>query len=228
MSIAENLQQVQARIAAACASSGRDPTTVRLLAASKSVDVPRIQEAMASGHQLFGESRAQVLRDKGRALEGQDIEWHFIGNLQRNKVKYVAGRASLVHSVSSASIAAKIAEHNCNKPQGIQTDVLVQVEFGKGLFRTGCGAEQALELAQEIHAMPNVGVRGLMTLPPFTAAVEESEAWFVQLAALAEKGREAGLPLIELSMGMSRDLEYAIAHGATIVRIGTAIFGARR
>lgn len=227
MSIATNLAAVRARLDRAAIAAGRDPSSVRLLAASKTRTPADIEEAITAGHTLFGENRAQELRDKGRALEGRPIEWHFIGGLQKNKIKYIVGRAVLVHSIDSLSLATALSDR-------IQRDglppigVLLQVNLAGEASKGGTTQAAALDLAARIHELPGVALRGLMTLPPFSANPDEVAPWFSGLAALAEAGRSQGLPLTELSMGMSGDLEVAVAHGATIVRVGTAIFGRRR
>ena len=226
MSIIENLTAVRRRIDDAARAAGRDPADVRLLAVSKTRPVEAIEAAMTTGQVQFGENSAQDLRDKSRALAGRDIEWHFIGSLQKNKVKYVVGCATLVHSVDSLALAEALSAR-CVRVGEAPIGVLLQVNLSGEESKGGTTRAEALELARSIHALPGVDLRGLMTMPPFSLQPEEAAPWFAGLAALAAEGRAQGLPLSELSMGMSGDLEVAVAHGSTIVRVGTAIFGRR-
>lgn len=215
MSIAENLEAIRARVDAACLSAGRAPSEVRLLAVSKTKPLAQLREAYEAGQRLFGENYAQELRDKARELEG--VEWHFIGHLQRNKVKYVAGVATLVHAVDSLRLGEALASRSPG--QG----VLVEVNVGEEASKSGVLPGQVLELCQRLSAL-DLRVAGLMTIPPAEGAPAPH---FATMAELASEGRRQGLDLRELSMGMSSDFEVAIAHGATLVRVGTAIFGAR-
>ena len=230
MGIAENLEKVQNRIRAVCEAVGRDPNTVRLLAASKRTDAEGIRQSIALGHVLFGENRAQALRDKFDevAPEHPEAQWHFIGYLQRNKVKYIVGRASMLHSLDSLDLAEAISDridHLRSQGQEIAPmKVLVQVKLGDEESKTGLEADAVLPFCQQLQAMPNIALCGLMNIAPLAGTPKE---WFTQVAELAEKGRQMGLPLHELSMGMSGDLEEAIACGATMVRIGSDIYWAQ-
>jgi hypothetical protein len=217
--IPENLATVRARVDAAAAACGRDPRDVLLLAVSKTKPLEDLREAFAAGQRAFGENYAQELRDKADAL-GPAYEWHFVGALQRNKVKYVVGRAGLVHDVDSIELAAEIARRSGDRP----TAVLLGVNIGEEPQKSGFLPDDVLAAARSVHAMAGVNLRGLMCIPP--AGVDPAPH-FARMARLAAEGRAEGLPLQTLSMGMSDDLEEAIAHGATIVRVGTAIFGAR-
>ena len=171
-----------------------------------------------------GESRAQELRDKAPALAAHlhPPQWHFIGRLQRNKVKYVVRWASLIHTVDTIALATEIATR-APRPIG----VLVQVNTGTDPAKGGVAPDQALTLCQQIDALDNIELCGLMTLPPWTDDPDGASPFFATLGRLAEAGRQHELPLHTLSMGMSRDFEGAIAHGATIIRLGTALFGPR-
>jgi len=229
LSVAARLDEVRARIAAAEAASGRAPGSVRLVAVSKTFPVEAIQEALAAGQTLFGESRPQELRDKTGPV-GPGARWHLIGPLQRNKVKYVVGRAEMVESLDSLELAQALHE----RVQATGGDggpnplpVLIEVHLGGEATKHGVAPEAALELARGIQALPGLALRGLMTVPPYAEDPEQTAPWFERLAALAAEGRAEGLPLTELSMGMSHDFEVAIRHGATLVRVGTAIFGER-
>lgn len=223
--IALHLAQVRARLDAACAAAGRDPGAVRLLAVSKTRPAADVLAAARAGQVDFGENYAQELRDKVREVADSDapqLRWHFIGHLQKNKVRYVAGVATLVHTVDSVELAQELGRRSPT-PQG----VLIQVNVGDEASKSGVRVDQALALCEAVAAVPNVAVRGLMTIPPARENPAEVAPFFRALRELAEEGRRRGLPLVELSMGMSSDFEVAIAEGATLVRVGTAIFGAR-
>jgi len=222
--IQQRILGVRSRIDAACREAGRDPATVRLLAASKTQVPAVIQEALDSGHTLFGENRAQSMRDKAPLLAAHvpTPEWHFIGRLQKNKVKYVVPWATLIHTVDSLSLAEEIAKR-AHQPVG----VLVQVNTGDDPAKGGVSTADALHLCEQIHALPGIDLKGLMTMPPMTDDAGGAGQYFQILADLAEEARNKGLPAHELSMGMTADFPVAIAHGATIIRVGTAIFGPR-
>ena len=218
-----NFSAVQKKIQEAAEKAGRNPSEIALLAASKRTDAEGIALAYELGHRLFGENRAQALRDKFDALIDRcpDAEWHFIGHLQKNKIKYIVGRASMVHTVDSLELAKALAlrvERYCPEER---LQVLVQVKMGNDLHKTGCPQEHALELCTEIVALPALQLRGLMLIPPND---DQAEYWFQQLSDLAAEGRSNDLPLDLLSMGMSGDLNEAVAAGSTLVRIGTALF----
>ena len=229
MSIAERIQQLQDRLHRACEDANRSPSEVRMLAASKTVGIDAIQAALGAGHRLFGESRAQELRDKGRQLAEHPLqpEWHFIGHLQRNKIKYLVGRVSLIHTLDRLSIGEAIAQRMERDGHTQPMPVLVEVNLGSEWSKSGVEPSQALDLCAAFHDNSYLSLQGLMAIPPWNEDPSQSTPYFEQLAELAEAGRKQGLPLTELSMGMSHDFEYAIASGATIIRLGTAIFGAR-
>jgi PLP dependent protein len=213
MSIAAQLGEVRARIAAACARAHRDPASVTLVAVSKTVDPARCREAVAAGQLILGENYAQELRDKSREVEG--ARWHYIGPLQRNKVKYVVGVAELIQSVDRADILAEIASRAAKL--SITQRCLVQVNVGAESQKSGCSPTDLPSLLSQFTGP--VTCEGLMCIPPLD---DDPVPHFRALRALAEKH-----DLPQLSMGMSADYETAIAEGATIVRVGTAIFGAR-
>jgi hypothetical protein len=232
-SIATRLARVQQSIAAACAEAGRPRESVRLVAASKTRTADEVRAAVAAGQRLFGENRAQELRDKESALrfDPSPPEWHFIGALQSNKVRYVVGKASLIHSVDRFSIAEAI-----DRRAGLLTDrgelrgpvhVLIQVNIGAEASKAGVAPDAALEVAARVQALPHLQVDGLMCIPPPVERPAEAARWFEALAELAATGRAEGLELTELSMGMSHDHAVAVRCGATLVRVGTAIFGPR-
>lgn len=211
MGIAENLAAVVDQL----------PPGVRLVAVSKTRPAADVRTAMAAGQRIFGENYAQELRDKAEEV-GPGPEWHFIGSLQRNKVKYVVGRAALVHDVDSLALAEEIGKRSGPTP----TAILVGVNMGEAQ-KSGVPREQVLDFAKSLSGVAGITLRGLMTIPPPNEDPEAAAPFFAELADLAARGRAAGLPLTELSMGMSHDWPVAVRHGATLVRVGSAIFGAR-
>ena len=229
MTIAHRLQQLNERIRRACELAERDPSTVRLLAASKTVSADQIRDALDAGQALFGESRAQELRDKGRLLEEHRPapEWHFIGHLQRNKIKYLVGRVSLIHTIDRVEVAQAISDRIARAPQPRPIEVLVEVNLGSEWSKSGVAPSDTLGLCQALQNIPHISLRGLMAVPPWSPDAEHSRPHFERLRELAQLGHSHGLELNELSMGMSHDFEHAIACGATIIRVGTAIFGPR-
>jgi len=231
LTFAQRLSLVQDRVSAACDRAGRDPAGVRLLAASKTRSADELREALAAGHRLFGENRAQELRDKAAALAGEPIEWHQIGPLQTNKVRYVVGVAALVHSVDRPGLAEALSQRADGLRAAGQApprvNVLIEVNLAEEPQKAGVSPGDALSFAADVHATPHLFVRGLMCIPPAVDDPRDAAPWFQRLADLAEQGRGRGLPLDELSMGMSHDFEEAIRWGATLVRVGTALFGDR-
>jgi len=183
--------------------------------------VEEIQAAMTCGQVDFGENYAQHLRDKCDAI-GPGPAWHFIGALQKNKVKYVAGRAHLFHALDRIGLADEF-----QKRSGTPQPVLVAVNTGGEASKTGVDVDAALSLCEAVELHPGVELQGLMTIPPPVEQPQDAAPFFATLSELAQEGRRRGLPLTELSMGMSHDFEVAIAQGATLVRVGTAIFGPR-
>jgi pyridoxal phosphate enzyme (YggS family) len=216
MTLVDNLTNVRATIAEAARAAGRSPSTVTLVAVSKMVPAERVQEALAAGQEVFGENYAQELRDKAQRVAG--ARWHFIGPLQRNKVKYVVGVAELIHSIDSPSLVDEVAARA--DKLGVVQRCLVQVNVGREAQKRGCAPEDVPALVRALAASPSVRCEGLMCIPPEGVP---PRPFFDNLARLA-----AAEGLSMLSMGMSSDFGEAIAAGATMVRIGTAIFGARR
>ena len=226
--IAVNLATVQARIRQACIVSGRDPSSVRLVAVSKLHPASVITEAAASGQQIFGENYVQELCDKAVQLPCA-VEWHMIGHLQSNKVKYLPGIVSMIHTVDRLSLAQEIDRQWRNK-QDASCAILVQVNVSGEATKSGTTTADTLELIRAIAVLPNIRIRGLMTMPPFFDDPEAARPYFRELRQLADQIRNEQIPgveMAELSMGMSGDFEVAIEEGATLVRVGTAIFGAR-
>ena len=225
-SIAANLQAVHARIAAACAQAGRDAREVRLLAVSKTWPADAVRDAAAAGQVAFGESYVQEAVAKIDTLAAAALEWHFIGPLQSNKTRPVAERFAWVHSIDRAKIAERLSAQRPTTLPPLQ--VCVEVNVSGESSKSGCAPGEAVELARHVAALPHLVLRGLMAIPEPTDDVALQRSRFAALRQLRDRiDAECGLALDTLSMGMSDDLEAAIAEGATVVRVGTAIFGAR-
>lgn len=227
MSIQENLRAIREKIDQACRDCDRDPDQVRLLAVSKTKPARDVLAAAAAGQQLFGESYVQEFADKEQEVNAP-VEWHFIGHLQSNKVKYLRGRVSMIHSVDRFSLAREINRQWGRIDQCI--DVLLQVNLAGEQSKSGTDPQDAAALVRKLSELPHLRVRGLMTLPPFLEDPHEVRPYFRQLRELAEEIAALKLPGVsmdELSMGMSHDFPVAIEEGATLVRVGTSIFGAR-
>ena len=226
--IAQRWQAVRARVDAACARAGRAPNDVAIIAVSKTHPAAAVREAAAAGATDFGENYAQELAAKRAELaadveRGLAIRWHYIGRLQRNKAKLVAGQVALVHAVDTVELAAELGK----RAAAVQP-VLLAVNAADEETKGGVAMEQAVTLARSIATTPNIRLDGLMTMPPPSEDPEASRPYFENLRALRDRlAGELGAPLPVLSMGMSGDFEVAIECGATHVRIGTAIFGAR-
>jgi len=225
-SIAANLQAVRARIAAACIAAGRAEKTVQLLAVSKTWPAAAVREAAAAGQCAFGENYVQEAVAKSTELKDLGLEWHFIGPLQGNKTRQVAENFAWVHSVERLKIAERLA---AQRPSGLPPlQVCLQVNVSGEASKSGCAPQQALDLAAAISRLPELRLRGLMAIPEPTTDVLRQRSQFARLRGTLEHiNAETDLGLDTLSMGMSDDLEAAIMEGATIVRIGTAIFGER-
>jgi PLP dependent protein len=227
MSIQNNLEQIHARIAAACARSGRNSSEVRLVAVSKTKPAEMINEAAAAGQRIFGESYVQDFLDKVDQVTSP-VEWHFIGGLQSNKVKHLRGKPAMIHSIDRLSLAEEINRQWAKLDQTIE--VLLQVNLGEEETKSGTTETGVFDLARQVAALPQLRICGLMALPPWLEDPEEVRPYFRQLRQLSEQLKELQIPGVEmreLSMGMSHDFEVAVEEGATLVRVGTAIFGAR-
>jgi pyridoxal phosphate enzyme (YggS family) len=224
--VAGNLDEVRARIARAAANCGRAAGDVRLVAISKTKPPEAIREAYAAGQRAFGESYAQELAAKAEALADlPDIEWHFVGHLQTNKARIVARSARVVHSVDSVALARELGRRALALNESAATEVLVEVNVAGEPQKAGASPSEIGEVMAEVQAQGALALRGLMTVPP-AGDLEVARNTFETLALLRNlHGGPAVLP--ELSMGMSADLEVAVAYGATYVRVGTAIFGER-
>ena len=223
--IAANLQSVRTRLLQAAQAAGRDPATVRLLAVSKTWPAAAVRAAAAAGQLAFGENYVQEGVDKADELAALGLEWHFIGPLQSNKTRPVANAFDWVHSIDRLKIAERLAAQR--DPHRPPLNVCIQVNVSGELSKSGVEPEAAPALAHAIAALPQLRLRGLMCIPEPSADPALLRRRFAQLRTLQQRLCAEGLALDTLSMGMSDDLEAAIAEGATIVRVGTAIFGAR-
>lgn len=227
MSIAANLASIHHQITAACARCGRDPADVRLVAVSKTHPAEAVLAAHSAGQRLFGESYVQEFLAKADAVAAP-VEWHFIGHLQSNKVRYLPGRVALIHSVDRLSLAEEI-DRQWGK-LGLRAEILIEVNLGGETSKAGVSEAGLEPLLRRLAALPHLAVRGLMTLPPYLDDPEAVRPYFHRLRELAARLDALALPGVamrELSMGMSHDFAVAIEEGATLVRIGTAIFGER-
>lgn len=229
MGLAENLRAVQDRVNSATLAAGRQIGDVRLLAASKRTDAQGVIDTIGLGHTLFGENRAQALRDKFDVVHPvhPEAEWHFIGHLQKNKVKYIVGRASMIHSIDSMELIDAVVERiQQQRSVGLTVTpmkMLVQVKLGEEDSKTGIPVADVFPLCEAIMVRSEVELQGFMNIAPLSGSPEQ---WFAEMAELAERGRREGFPIQEMSMGMSGDMEAAIQHGATIVRVGSDIYWA--
>ncbi len=215
------LEAVRRRIERAAARVGRDPQEVTLLAVGKRHPLSAIEALRAAGQRDFGENYLQELRDKARALpDGPPVRWHAIGPVQRNKARYAARLAHVVHTVSGVTLAEELSRRA--EAAGRALDIYVQVNLAGEPQKAGVPPEALDGLLEACRALPALRLRGLMTLPPASPDPEASRPWFRRLRRLAETHELAGL-----SMGMSADLEVAVEEGATVVRVGTALFGPR-
>ena len=224
MTIADNVARVRARIAAAAERSGRLDEDVLLVAVSKTFPASLVSEALDAGVTDVGENRAQELRDKAAAL-GARARWHFVGHLQSNKVRHVVGVATVVHSVDRVALADEIARR-ARLLDGTQ-EVLIEVNVSGEDSKHGVSPDEALRLAEYVAGLEGLRLRGLMSIPPLPETPEQSRPHYRRLAQLGERVTGVVPEAGELSMGMTRDFEVAIEEGATIVRVGEAIFGSR-
>jgi len=224
-SIAENLSQVRAHIEAACQAAGRPPHSVSLLAVSKTWGVDAVRSAHAAGQTAFGENYIQEAVDKIGALSDLPLEWHCIGPIQSNKTRLVAEHFHWVHSVDRLKIAQRLSEQRPEHLPPLQ--VCIQVNVDGGETKSGVSPADLPELAQAVAALPRLQLRGLMTIPEPAETDAQMRDVHRQAKDLFEQLRVQGLPLDTLSMGMSADMDAAIAEGSNMVRVGTAIFGKR-
>jgi hypothetical protein len=227
MPIADNLARIQERIRSAALRSGRNPAEIRLVAVSKTQSAGAVAEAARAGQGLFGENYVQELTAKAAVVK-EPVEWHFIGSLQSNKVKYLVSLVTMIHSVDRLSLAEEISRQWGKT--GKSCDILLEVNIAGEATKGGTNRDDLLTLVSEVARLPHLRIRGLMTMPPFFDEPEEARPYFRELRRLAGVIAVAGVPGVEmkeLSMGMSGDFEAAIEEGATLVRVGTALFGER-
>lgn len=225
--IVDQLQIVKNEIAEACKRSGRDPKEVTLIAVSKTKPVSMIEEAIEAGQTVFGENKVQELCSKYEVLP-KNLSWHLIGHLQRNKVKYIADKAALIHSVDSLRLAQTIDQEG--KKHNRVIPILIEVNVAGEDTKFGVSVEEALPLIEKISVLPNILVKGLMTIAPFVENPEENRSVFRRLKQLSVDIGDKNMNNVYmdiLSMGMTNDYQVAVEEGATMVRVGTGIFGER-
>ena len=225
--IQTNLKQVEENILTACKNAGRDRSEVTLIAVSKTKPVSLLQEVYEAGIKEFGENKVQEMCEKYECME-KDIHWHMIGHLQTNKVKYLIGKTKLIHSVDSYKLACEIekqaAKHNCD------VDILIEVNAANEETKFGLALEEVTNLVREVAKLPHVHIQGLMTVAPYVVDSEENRALFRNIKQLSVDIDNQNIDNVNmeiLSMGMSGDYMVAIEEGATMVRVGTSIFGER-
>ena len=226
--ISDNLRTVEENIAAACGRSGRTRDDVKLIAVSKTKPVEMLREAYDSGCRDFGENKVQELVDKYDRMPG-DVRWHMIGHLQRNKVKYIVDKVYMIHSVDSIRLAEEISKEAVKK--NVTVSVLVEVNVADEESKFGTGVDEAVSLVENISKLPNIIVKGLMTIAPYVENSEENRLYFAKLKQIYVDIIHKNIDNVfmeELSMGMTGDYEVAIEEGATYVRVGTGIFGERQ
>lgn len=225
--IVDQLQTVRNEITEACKRSGRDPKEVTLIAVSKTKPVSMIEEAIEAGQTVFGENKVQELCSKYEVLP-KNLSWHLIGHLQRNKVKYIADKAALIHSVDSLRLAQTIDQEG--KKHNRVIPILIEVNVAGEDTKFGVSVEEALPLIEKISVLPNILVKGLMTIAPFVENPEENRSVFRRLKQLSVDIGDKNMNNVYmdiLSMGMTNDYQVAVEEGATMVRVGTGIFGER-
>jgi pyridoxal phosphate enzyme (YggS family) len=223
--IRENLQRIRERMESAARRAGRDPKDVRLVAVSKTVEVERIREAIDAGVTILGENYVQEAQKKIEQI-GKPVSWHFIGHLQSNKAKYAVNLFEAIHSVDSPSLAQELDRRA--ERADVRMKVMIEVNLSGEATKFGTEEEKVFQLARRMGELKHLSLEGLMTMPPYVEEPEINRPYFSQLRNLKEKMGKEGIVLRELSMGMSNDFEVAIEEGATYVRVGTAIFGARK
>lgn len=225
--LTENVIEVEKRVQAACDRAGRARDEVTLIAVSKTKPVSDIEEVLTTGILDYGENKVQELSDKYEVLP-KNIRWHMIGHLQRNKVKYLIGKVVLIHSVDSLRLAEQI-EHEAAKADVVMP-VLIEVNVAEEESKFGTTSAAATQLVEEVAKLPHIKVKGLMTIAPFTDNPEDNRIYFRKLKQLSVDIKSKNIDNVdmdELSMGMTGDYEVAIEEGATMVRVGTGIFGER-
>ena len=222
MRVRASLARIQERIKAAGEKARRDPEDIQLIVVTKGVPLDPIRQAVLAGAGILGESRIQEALPKIRVM-GSEVTWHLIGNLQRNKARDAVGAFDLIHSVDRMALGEELNRRAAQK--GITQKILIEVNVAGESSKQGVAFDQVEDLVQGVAALPHLKMRGLMTLPPFPDTPEASRPYYRKLRVLAESiGKKTGFSMTDLSMGMSRDFEVAIEEGATMIRVGTAIF----
>ena len=227
-SISQNLDAVTGRIEKATRKAGRDVSEITLLAASKTMELKRVKEAIAAGARVFGENYVQEATEKITKTRKMPVKWHFIGHLQKNKAKLAVELFSMIETVDSIELAEELQKKAKTAKKTI--DILIEVNLAREKTKAGVAPKKVLKLVKDMAKLENIRVRGLMAIPPFTENPNQSRPYFITLRRVAERINRERIPgvfLHELSMGMSHDFEVAIEEGATIIRVGTAIFGER-
>jgi pyridoxal phosphate enzyme (YggS family) len=224
VSIAARVDEVRKRVRVAAERAGRDPAEVTLVAIAKGFGADLVAEVLSTGVRDIGENRAQELTRKRAAL-GERARWHFVGPLQKNKVRSVVGASALIHSIDRTEVAAAVGRRAAS--HGVTQDVLIEVNLSGEPGKHGCKPDQVGELAERVAGVEGVVLKGLMAMPPQPADPEESRPYFKELASLRDHLVDEHPGGTELSMGMTRDFEVAVEEGATLIRVGEAIFGPR-
>ncbi len=229
MRIEDTLKRVQDRISTAAIKSGRNSDNIKLITVSKTIKLQRIIEAVEAGSTILGESRVQEAKKKITNYElqitNQDIQWHLIGNLQKNKARDAVRLFDLIQSVDSIELAEALDKYALK--EGKIQNVLVQIKISDEQTKHGAVEQDLIEILEKISTLKNLRMDGLMAIPPYFKDKEKTRPFFIKLRQIADKAGETGFPIKELSMGMSSDFEVAIEEGATMVRVGSAIFGER-
>ncbi len=223
--VRENLLRVMERIEEVARKVGRDPQEIKLVAVSKTVETDRIKEAIEAGITILGENYVQEAQKKIEEI-GQPVLWHFIGHLQSNKAKYAIRLFDMIHSLDSVSLAEELNRRAEQADRMMK--VMIEVNLSKEATKFGADEERVLILAKRIQILNHLSLEGLMTMPAYFDSAEMSRPYYVALRELKERMAKEGIPMKELSMGMSNDFEIAVEEGATYVRVGTAIFGPRK
>lgn len=223
--IEENVLRVMERIEKAAKTVGRNPEEINLVAVSKTVESARIKEAIEAGVSILGENYVQEAQKKIDEI-GRTVSWHFVGHLQSNKAKYAIRLFDMIHSLDSISLAEELNRRA--EKEGRTMNAMIEVNLSGEATKFGAEEARVFDIAQRVLNLSHLSLVGLMTMPPYFDSPEMSRPYFIQLRELKERMDKEGIPVKELSMGMSNDFEIAIEEGATFVRVGTAIFGARK
>ncbi|MEG1947499.1 MAG: YggS family pyridoxal phosphate-dependent enzyme [Lachnospiraceae bacterium] len=225
--VQDNLKKVQENIRTACEKAGRTVNEVTLISVSKTKPISMLKEAYEAGSRDFGENKVQEIMDKCEVLP-QDIRWHMIGHLQRNKVKYIVHKTALIHSVDSLRLAEEISEQA--KKKQVEVNILIEVNIAQETSKFGISKEDTIQLVESIATLPCIHIKGLMTIAPFVENPEDNRMFFREIKKLSVDIKEKNIDNVSmdvLSMGMTGDYMVAIEEGATMVRVGTGIFGQR-